>query len=134
MIKYILIKIYLIKQKFKQILLIYNMEDLTKTITYYYVKDSIFETDKERNNFIKYCEYMMFSNYDEPHPISDEDYKDYFRGLYKAVEMRYEQDAIEEYYAEKEYEEMKYYEDEDHHNYYYNVNCDEDLYLMYKFI
>ena len=76
----------------------------------------------------------MFSNYDEPHPISDEDYKDYFRGLYKAVEMRYEQDAIEEYYAEKEYEEMKYYEDEDHHNYYYNVNCDEDLYLMYKFI
>ena len=43
----------LIKQKFKQILLIYNMEDLTKTITYYYVKDSIFETDKERNNFIK---------------------------------------------------------------------------------
>jgi hypothetical protein len=37
---------------------------------------------------------MMFSNYDEQLPISDEDYKDYFRGLYKVVEMRYEEDIL----------------------------------------
>ena len=49
---------------------------------------------------------MMFSNYDEPHPISDEDCKDYFRGLYKAVEMRYEEDILESYYG-KEIEERE---------------------------
>ena len=116
------------------------MDDLTKTITYYYIKDdSIFETDNDRNNFIKYCEYMIFSNYDEPHPISDEDCKDYFRGLYKAVEMRYEEDILESYYGkeieereQKENDEMKYYiEDNDYH---YNVNSDEDLYINFKFI
>ena len=56
------------------------MTDLTKTITYYYIQDdSRFETENDRDNFIKYCEYMMFSNYEEPRPIRDEDYKEYFR-------------------------------------------------------
>ena len=127
MIKYILIKIYLVKQKFKQILLIYNMEDLTKTITYYYVKDSIFETTKERNNFIKYCEYMMFSNYDEKPPISDEECKDYFRGLYKVVEMRYEEDILR-------YENETKCNFDDYYNNENDENDDEDLYLKYKFI
>ena len=45
------------------------MEDLTKTITYYYIKDdSIFETVNDRNNFIniqifyvkKMCENNFF--------------------------------------------------------------------------
>ena len=114
------------------------MEDLTKTITYYYVQDdSIFETENDRNNFIKYCEYMMFSNYEKPRPILDEDYKDYFRGLYKAVEMRYEEDVMESYYTkqqeeleEKENDEMKYYET--HYDYHYNVSYYEDLYLTYS--
>lgn len=114
------------------------MEDLTKTITYYYIQDdSRFETDNDRNNFIKYCEYMMFSNYDEPRPISDEDYKEYFRSLYKAVEMRYEEDVMEAHYIkqqekleEKENDEMKYYET--HYDYDYNVNYYEDLYFTYN--
>jgi hypothetical protein len=115
------------------------MEDLTKTITYYYIKDdSIFETDKERDNFIKYCEYMMFSNYDEPHPIPEEDCKDYFRSLYKAIEMRYEEDILEAHYGKKieeeekkENDEMKYYEDND--NYFDSLNYYEDLYSQYYF-
>jgi hypothetical protein len=114
------------------------MEDLTKTITYYYIQDdSRFETDNDRNNFIKYCEYMMFSNYEEPRPILDEDYKEYFRSLYKAVEMRYEEDVMEANYIkeqeeleEKENDEMKYYEI--HYDYNYNVNYYEDLYLTYN--
>ena len=103
------------------------MEDLTKTVTYYYVKDSIFETDKERDNFIRYCEYMMFSNYDKPHPISDEDYKDYFRGLYKAIEMRYEEDTL--WY----YNEIKCNFDDYYNNENYDNENDEDLYLIYEF-
>ena len=105
------------------------MEDLTKTITYYYVKDSIFETDKERDNFIRYCEYMMFSNYDEPVPVSDEDYMDYFRDLYKVIEMRYEEDILE-YENEIKCNFDDYYNCENYENY----ENDEDLYLKYEFI
>jgi hypothetical protein len=112
------------------------MEDLTKTITYYYIQDSsMFETDKDRDNFIKYCEYMMFSNYDEPHPIPEEECKDYFRGLYKAVEMMYEEDILEAHYGkeieekeQKENDEMKYYED-----YFNSDDYCEDLYSQYYF-
>jgi hypothetical protein len=106
------------------------MEDLTKTITYYYVKDSIFETNKDRNNFIRYCEYMMFSSYDDPLPISDEDYRDYFRGLYKAIEMRYEEDVLM-YENEITCDFDDYYncENDDENN-----NDNEDLYLKYEFI
>lgn len=112
------------------------MTDLTKTITYYYIQnDSRFETENDRDNFIKYCEYMMFSNYEEPRPIRDEDYKEYFRSLYKAVEMRYEEDILEEHYGkereEKENDEMKYYED--HYDYEFNINYDENIYLHYYF-
>jgi hypothetical protein len=112
------------------------MEDLTKTITYHYIQgNNIFETDEDRNNFIKYCEYMMFSNYDDPHPIPDDDCKYYFRGLYKAVEMMYEGDILESMYIkieeekeEKVINEMKYYED-----YYNSEDYYEDLYSQYYF-
>lgn len=115
------------------------MQDLTKTITYYYVHDeTIFETDKERDNFIKYCEYMIFSDYDEPRPIPEEDCKPYFKSLYKAVEMRYEDDILEEHYskqieeeAQKENDEMKYYEDND--DYFNSPSYYEDLYSQYYF-
>ena len=76
---------------------------------------------------------MMFSNYKEPYPVPEEDVKDNFRYLYKYVEMIYEEDVMEAHYANKENDEMKYYEDEDHNNYHYNVNFDEDIYLYYHF-
>ena len=105
------------------------MTDLTKTITYYYIKENTrFKTDKERNDFIKYCEYMMFSNYEKPYPIPEEDVLDYFRGLYKAVEMMYEEDVLEQYYQDKEDDEMKYYED-----YFNSEDYFEDLYSQYYF-
>ena len=116
------------------------MKDLTNTATYYYInrENITFDSDEERDNFIKYCEYMMFSNYNDPQPISDEEYKDYFRSLYKYIEMVYEEDILEEHYGkqieereQKENDEMKYYED--HHNYQYNVNYDENIYLHYYF-
>ena len=103
------------------------MNDLTKTITYYYIQgNSIFETIKERDNFIRYSEYMMFSNFDEPHPIPDEDYKEYFRDLYKAVEMMYEEDIME-YENEIKCNFDDYYDTEKYCEY-----CnEEDLYLIY---
>jgi hypothetical protein len=116
------------------------MTDLTNTDTYYYInRENIkFDSDEERDNFIKYCEYMMFSNYKKPHPISDEDCKDYFRSLYKYIEMLYEEDILEQHYGkereekeQKENDEMKYYED--HHDYEFNINYDENIYLHYYF-
>ena len=112
------------------------MEELLEesTVSYYVNKIGItFNSDKEKNDFIKYCDYMMFSNYKEPSPVPEEDVKDNFRYLYKYVEMIYEEDVMEAHYANKENDEMKYYEDEDHNNYHYNVNFDEDIYLYYHF-
>jgi len=105
------------------------------TVSYYVNKIGInFNSDKEKDDFIKYCDYMMFSNYEKPYPVSKEDVKDNFRYLYKYVEMIYEEDVMEAHYAkkeeEKENDEMKYYED--HNDYHYNVNCGEDLYLIYN--
>ncbi len=108
------------------------------TVVYYLNKiDVNFNSDKERNDFIKYCEYMMFSDYKKPYPVAEEDLKDNFRSLYKYIEMLFEEDVMEAHYAkkkekkeEKENDEMKYYED--HNDYQYNINCDEDLYLIYN--
>ena len=44
--------------------------------------------------------------------------------------MLYEEDIMEAHYEGKENDEMKYYED--HNDYHYNVNCDEDIYLTYN--
>lgn len=57
-----------------------------------------FKSNKERDNFIEYCNYMIFSKPDEPHPIPDEDVLDYFRGLYKYVEMKMEEDLLFDHY------------------------------------
>jgi hypothetical protein len=111
------------------------MEELLEktTVGYYINKIGInFDSDKETIDFIKYCDYMMFSNYQEPYPIPEEDVKDNFRSLYKYIEMIFEEDVMEAHYTAKENDQMKYYEDDDHNDYHYNVNCDEDLYLIYK--
>jgi hypothetical protein len=113
----------------------YNMEESPKesTVSYYVNEIGInFNSDKEKDDFIKYCDYMMFSNYEKPYPVAEEDVKDNFRYLYKYVEMIYEEDVMEAHYANEENEEMKYYEDEDHNDYHYNVKSDEDLYLIYN--
>jgi hypothetical protein len=113
----------------------YNMEELPQesTVSYYINKIGInFDSEKEKDDFIKYCDYMMFSNYEKPYPIPEEDVKDNFRYLYKYVEMIYEEDIMEEHYLQKENDEMKYYEDDYHNDYHYNVKCDEDLYLIYN--
>jgi len=102
------------------------------TVGYYVNQIGLnFNSDKEKNDFIKYCDYMMFSNYEEPHPIPEDDVKDNFRYLYKYVEMVYEEDVLEEYYAEKENDEMKYYEEND--DYFDSLNYYEDLYSQYYF-
>jgi hypothetical protein len=109
------------------------MEELLQesTVSYYINKIGLnFNSDKEKNDFIKYCDYMMFSNYEKPYPVPEEDVKDNFRYLYKYIEMVYEEDVLEEYYTEKENNEMKYYET--HYDYDYNVNYNEDLYLTYN--
>ncbi len=106
------------------------------TVGYYVNKIGlIFNSDKEKNDFIKYCDYMMFSNYSEPYPVPEEDVKDNFRYLYKYIEMVYEEDVLEAYYGkqleekeQKENDEMKYYEDYFNSDDYY-----EDLYSQYYF-
>jgi len=99
------------------------------TVGYYVNKIGLnFISDKEKNDFIKYCDYMMFSNYSEPYPVPEEDVKDNFRYLYKYIEMVYEEDVLEAYYAEKENDEMKYYED-----YFNSDDYREDLYSQYYF-
>ena len=111
------------------------MQDLTKTITYHYIKDDgIFETETDRDNFIKYCEYMMFSNYDEPHPIPDEDCRIYFRGLYKVVEMRYEEDILEGLYIKKKEEDQKENDDNKLYNdYFTSEEYYKELYSQHYF-
>jgi hypothetical protein len=111
------------------------MEELPQesTVSYYINKIGInFDSEKEKDDFIKYCDYMMFSNYEKPYPIPEEDVKDNFRYLYKYIEMIYEEDIMEDHYFQKENDEMKYYEDDDHNDYHYSVKCDEDLYLIYN--
>jgi hypothetical protein len=113
------------------------MEELLEETTVGYYINQIglnFNSDKEKNDFIKYCDYMMFSNYEKPYPVPEEDVKDNFRYLYKYIEMIYEGDVMEAHCTkqeeEKENDEMKYYET--HYDYDYNVNYNEDLYLIYN--
>jgi hypothetical protein len=56
-----------------------------------------FDSINEYNNFIIYCDYMMFSNHTNNN-YPDIDYKYYFRQLYKFVENSYEQKILEEHY------------------------------------
>jgi len=78
-------------------------QSLKDTDTYYILyndeHDIEFATIKDLCSFIKYCEYMMFSNYNDPHPVSNEDCRDYFRHLYKFVEMVYTDSVLSEQYA-----------------------------------
>jgi hypothetical protein len=106
------------------------MEELTKTITYHYIiQGNIkFVTIEERNNFIKYCEYMMFSNYDKPLPIHENDCKDYFRSLYKYIEMMYETDIME--YEHLTNLTIDDYDDNNNEE----EEADKDLYLKYNYI
>ena len=82
-----------------------------------------FECEKDLCNFIKYCEYMMFSNSDLSHPLSldgkpsldnpqtptllrrsgvltipEEECREYFRRLYKYVDMIYADMMFEKKY------------------------------------
>jgi len=74
-------------------------ESLKKTDTYDILcnemEEVVFGSPTDLCNFIKYCEYMMFSSYSSPHPIAEEEYCDYFRSLYKYVEMVYEENILE---------------------------------------
>ena len=74
-------------------------DSLKKTDTYDILYNNSanieFECEKDLCNFIKYCEYMMFSSYSAPHPIAEEECRDYFRSLYKYVEMVYEENILE---------------------------------------
>ena len=83
---------------------------LKDTDTYYIlyneVHDVEFSTIKDLCSFIKYCEYMMFSNYNEPHPISNDDCRDYFRQLYKFVEMIYTERILAEQHQARLAEEV----------------------------
>jgi hypothetical protein len=78
-------------------------QSLKDTDTYYILyndaPDAEFATKKDLCSFIQYCEYMMFSNYNEPHPISNDDCRDYFRHLYKYVEMMYTERVLAEQHA-----------------------------------
>ena len=44
-----------------------------------------FPTDEERQDFIKYCEYMLWREGEEPE-IPDDRIKEYFRDLYREIE------------------------------------------------
>jgi hypothetical protein len=74
-------------------------DSLKKTDTYEILYDEmeevVFASPKDLCNFIKYCEYMMFASFREPHPIPEEECCDYFRSLYKYVEMVYEENILE---------------------------------------
>jgi hypothetical protein len=107
------------------------MEELPEesTVSYYINKmDVTFNSDKEKNDFIKYCDYMMFSNYEKPYPIPEEDVKDNFRHLYKYIEMLYEEDIME-YENEINCNFDDYYNSEN-----YDEDYDEEIYLDYQFI
>ena len=47
------------------------------------------EDNNEREYFLIYCEYMLFSYEGEPYPLHNDKIKPYFKGLYKAVENKY---------------------------------------------
>ena len=103
------------------------MESLPETTVEYYLNQmSInFNSNKERNDFIKYCDYMMFSNYEKPYPVPEEDIKDNFRYLYKYIEMLFEEDIMK-YDNEITCDFEDYYNNEN-----YNEEYDEDIYLKY---
>jgi hypothetical protein len=105
------------------------MENLPETTVEYYLNQmSInFNSDKEKNDFIKYCDYMMFSNYEKPYPVPEEDIKDNFRYLYKYIEMLFEEDIMKQHY----YNEITCDFDDYYNNENYNEECDEDIYLNY---
>jgi hypothetical protein len=65
-----------------------------------YVNDaSIFKNEEEKNDFKLYCEYMMFSNLSEPYPIlKNKVLPDYFKPLYKYVDMQYVEDMLKQIY------------------------------------
>ena len=72
-------------------------DNLRRTSTYYFLNegctDETFETKKDLCNFIKYCEYMMCCCSSDPRPIAEDDCRDYFRPLYKYIDMLYVQVA-----------------------------------------
>uniref|UniRef100_A0A6C0JY69 Uncharacterized protein n=1 Tax=viral metagenome TaxID=1070528 RepID=A0A6C0JY69_9ZZZZ len=74
-------------------------DSLKKTDTYDILYNEMVEVEfgspKDLCNFVKYCEYMMFSSYSIPHPIPEEECCDYFRSLYKYIEMIYEENILE---------------------------------------
>lgn len=74
----------------------------TYDILYNQMEEVEFSSLKDLCNFIKYCEYMMFSNYNEPHPIAHEECCEYFRSLYKYVEMIYEDNILIQMAANKQ--------------------------------
>jgi hypothetical protein len=58
-----------------------------------YVADcQSFRNEQEKNNFLLYCDHMMFASFDDPYPIDENDILPYFRNLYKYVEMLYYDD------------------------------------------
>jgi hypothetical protein len=57
-----------------------------------------FSSPKDLCNFIKYCEYMMFSNSDYPQPVPEEECREYFRRLYKYVDSIYTDIILEKKY------------------------------------
>ena len=77
-------------------------DSLKKTDTYDILYNNSanieFECEKDLCNFIKYCEYMMFSNSDYPQPVPEEECREYFRRLYKYVDSIYTDIILEKKY------------------------------------
>jgi len=77
-------------------------DSLKKTDTYDILYNNSanieFECQKDLCNFIKYCEYMMFSNSDYPQPVPEEECREYFRRLYKYVDSIYTDIMLEKKY------------------------------------
>ena len=88
-------KIILIHQKknylyeiFKDFLYIF----IKMNISNYIVDCQLFRNEQEKNNFLLYCDHMMFASFDDPYPIDENDILPYFRNLYKYIEMLYYDD------------------------------------------
>jgi hypothetical protein len=72
------------------------MEQYKKTTTYKIIKEQkmLFNDPNEMVNFVKFCEYMLFSEQTEELPIPNEDVKEYFRDAYKFVESVYTENIM----------------------------------------
>jgi len=72
------------------------MSDYKKTATYKIIKEQkmLFSDPNEMVNFVKFCEYMLFSSPGEEPPIPNEDVKEYFRDAYKYVESVYTENIM----------------------------------------